>query len=329
MIDRCRYEEALPFFQQALAGDPMDAYVLSQVAICQSHLKGQQALALDSIQAAIGAEPDNAIHHGVKALILCQLNRCEEALIAANQGIGLEPEHPFLRAAQAQAFLGRKRWSDAERAAREALAIDPDFEMAANQLVQSLYEQRQHGETRERVLTLLAERPEDPQAHYNAGYSYLQSGEHHKSLEHFTECLRLDPMFLPARTGILEALRARYRIYRWYLRMHFAVDAWSQRFKLSEWLLPLAIPLIIVSSLLHAIATFFLLFDQRARMTMDHDDKINGSLGGGGILLALVFLLVGGVAGSVFLLKLAATLAAATTMIAFSLASEIPEKLRM
>ena len=81
LLERCRYEEALPFFQKALACDPMDGYVLSQLALCQSHVKGQQLQALETINAAICAEPDNEIHYGLKALILCQLNRCEEALI--------------------------------------------------------------------------------------------------------------------------------------------------------------------------------------------------------------------------------------------------------
>ncbi|MGK0188447.1 MAG: tetratricopeptide (TPR) repeat protein [Verrucomicrobiales bacterium] len=329
LLDRCRYEDAMPFFQQALASDPMDAYVLAQLAVCQSHIHGQQTLALDSINAAIGSEPDNAIHYGMKAMILCQLNHNVDALLAAEQGIALEPDHPFPRAAQAQAFLGRKLWADAERAARAALALDPDHDLASNQLVQALYEQHQHGENRERVLALLADQPEDPHVHYNAGYSYLQSGDHRKSLEHFCECLRLDPLFQAARIGVLEALRARYSIYRWYLKVHFAVDAWSKRFKFSNWLLPLAVPLIIVSSLLHAIATFLLMFDRRARMTMDVDDKINGILGGGGILLGLALLLCGVVSGSIFLLKLSATIGAATLMIAWNLSQEIPDRLRM
>ena len=307
----------------------MDGYVLSQLALCQSHVKGQQLQALETINAAICAEPDNEIHYGLKALILCQLNRCEEALIIAEQGIALEPEQPFLRAAQAQGFLGRKCWADAEGAARAALALDPDHDLASNQLVQALYEQHKRGENRDRVLALLADNPEDPHVHYNAGYSYLQAGDHAKSLEHFIECLRLDSMFQPARIGVLEAMRARYEVYRWYLKVHFAVDAWSKQFKHRDWLLPLAVPFIILSALLHAVATFFLLFDRRARLTMDFDEKLNGILGGGGILMGLALLVIGVVAGSVFLLKLGCCFAAATLLLACGLAHEIPDRLRM
>ena len=315
----------MPFFQQALASDPMDSSVLSQLALCQSHVKGFQEQALQTINAAIGIEPEHPIHYGMKALILCRLGRNHEALTAAGEGIALEPEHPFLRAAQAQAFLGLKRWADAESAARDALVLDPDHDLASNQLIQALYEQHQRGENRERVLALLADNPEDPHVHYNAAYSYLQSGEHEKSLEHFTECLRLDAMFQAARIGILEALRARYGIYRWYLKVHFAVDAWSKRFKYSGWLLPFAVPIIVVSALVHAVATFFLLFDRSARMSMTFDDKINGILGGGGALLGVGLLGIGLFAGSVFAMKLGWCLLAATLMIAWGLADEIPE----
>ena len=319
----------MPFFQQALASDPMDSYVLSRLALCQSHAKGLQEQALRTINVAIGLEPDNDIHYGLKALILCQLNRNQEALEAAGEGIALEPERPFLRAAQAQAYLGLKLWAKAERAAREALALDPDHDLASNQLIQALYEQHQRGENRERVLALLAENPEDPHVHYNAGYSYLQSGDHARSLEHFTECLRLDATFQAARIGILEALRARYGIYRWYLRTHFAIDAWAKRFKYSGWLLPLAVPIIIVSSLLHAVATFFLLFDRRARLSMTTDEKLNGILGGGGVLLGVGAVGIGFLVGAVFLMKLGWCLLASTLMIASGLAHELPERLRM
>ncbi|MEZ5324211.1 MAG: hypothetical protein R3F19_04020 [Verrucomicrobiales bacterium] len=76
--------------------------------------EGLQEQALQTINAAIGLEPDNDIHYGLKALILCQLNRNQEALAVAGEGIALEPERPFLRAAQAQAYLGLKLWADAE-----------------------------------------------------------------------------------------------------------------------------------------------------------------------------------------------------------------------
>ena len=179
------------------------------------------------------------------------------------------------------------------------------------------------------MLALIAANPDDAYAHYNAGYSYLRGGDHEKSLEHFSECLRLDPTFEAGRIGILEALRARYAVYRWYLKAHFAVDGRSQQFRHSQWLLPLAAPLIIVSSLLHAVATFFLLFERRARIAMDFNDKINGILGGGGLFLGLMCLLGGAALGSMFAVKLGATLVLTTLAIAFSLADEIPEKLRM
>ena len=329
LIERSRYKEALPFFQQAQANDPMDGYALSQVAICQVHLPEEREKALYSINAAIGVEPDNESHYGLKAMILCQLALPKKALEATREGIALQPDDPFLCAAEAQAYLTMQRWANAEESARKALALDPDYDLASNQLVQALYEQRECGESRRRILDLLANKPEDPHAHYNAGYSYLQSGDQRKSLEHFTECLRLDPTFEAAQIGILEAMRARYAVYRWYLKMHFTVDAWSKRLKGSEWLLPLVIPVILASALIQAVATFFLLFDRRARLALDFNDKMNGILGGGGILLGLGLMGVGLVTTVWILFKVGAVLSIATVAIAYELANAIPERLRM
>ena len=147
LLDRSRFEDAAPFFQQALASDPTDAWVLSQLAICQSHLKGRQWHALETINAALGFEPDNELHYGMKGMILCQLGQFEAALRTVGEGIAIRPDEPFLRAAEAQAYLGMKRWQGAERAARQALAIDPDHDLASHQLIQALYEQNQGEET--------------------------------------------------------------------------------------------------------------------------------------------------------------------------------------
>ena len=329
LLERGRHEEALGYFQAAMVEDAGDGYVLAQMAICQAHIKAEQATSLETIDAAIIAEPDEPDYFRLKAIILCQLKRPKEGLAVAKAGIGMAPNNPDLRSAEAHAFLCLDRWEEAENSAREALSMDADHSQASNQLVQALYERRAGAETHGLVLTLLSRRPEDAHAHYNAGYSFLQTGDCERALEHFVECLRLDPTFEPARIGLLEAMRGRYAIYRWYLRVYFAMDARAKKLKASELLFPLAIPFLGVAALLHAVASFFLLFDRRARLAMDFQDKIYGVLGGGGILLGLGLLVVGIVTGIGLMWKLGLTLIITTLFIGVELATEIPDRLRM
>ena len=328
LLDCGRHEEALTYFRAAMVDSPDDGYVLARIAICQAHLPDELANSLESIDAAIVAEPDEPDYFRLKALILCQLKRPKEGLEVARAGVGMAPDNPGLRSAEAQAWLCLDRWGEAESAAREALSMDAEHPEASNQLVQALYEKRE-GESHELVLGLLARRPEDAHAHHNAGYSFLQQGDCERALEHFVECLRLDPTFEAGRIGLLEAMRGRYAIYLWYLRSYFALDTRAKNLKASELLFPLALPFLGIAALLHAVASFFLMFDRRARLAMDFEDKIYGILGGGGILVGLGLVLAGGISGIGFLWKLGLTLLVTTAFIGVQLAGEIPDRLRM
>ena len=64
----------------------------------------------------------------------------------------------------------------------------------------------------------LANDPENALTHANQGWAFLHRGDHERALEHFREALRIDPELDWARIGIVEALKARYLIYRFMLR---------------------------------------------------------------------------------------------------------------
>ena len=329
LLDRNRFEEALPYFQAALAEvGPEDGYVLARIAICEANITGRCAKALQTIDAAIGAEPGEADHFRIKALILLRLKRPKEALEAVAYGISIDPGCPNLRSAEAEIHLVLGRWDQAEESARMALAIDPEHEDAANQLVQALYERRDGNENQVLVMELLARNPNDARAHYNAGYGRLQSGDPGAALEHFVECLRLDPDFPPGRAGLLEAMRARYAIYRWYLKLYFALDSRAKRMRRHELLLPLVAPFIGLVAMIHAVASFFLLFDRRARLAMRVEDKL-GALLGGITVLGIVLVAVGLSFGAELAWKLGGVLLATTFLAGFMVASEVSDQLRM
>jgi tetratricopeptide repeat protein len=64
----------------------------------------------------------------------------------------------------------------------------------------------------------LARDPDDAFTHANRGWSLLHEGDPRRALEHFREALRLEPELDFARAGLIEALKARYWLYRQVLR---------------------------------------------------------------------------------------------------------------
>src|SRR5271167_4367816 len=86
-----RYSEAEGFFRDALAQNPNDAFSLMQLAACQLHQQGRGRDALQSIDRALAIEPNEAVYHGMRAVILCSLDRAADALKSAGEGIELDP----------------------------------------------------------------------------------------------------------------------------------------------------------------------------------------------------------------------------------------------
>jgi tetratricopeptide (TPR) repeat protein len=69
--------------------------------------------------------------------------------------------------------------------------------------------------------------PENHETHANQGWVYLEQNEHKLALQHFQEALRLNPTSEFAREGLVEALKARYWIYRAFLQFSFKVTSIS------------------------------------------------------------------------------------------------------
>jgi Tfp pilus assembly protein PilF len=131
-------------------------------------------------------------------------NRHERALEAADQGLALDPEDVrcLNMRTEALARLGRKE--DADRTIRKSLELDP----------------------------------ENPFTHANTGWAVLRQGDHRKALEHFREALRRDPTNEYAKAGLVEALKARYWVYRVFLRYMLWAGSLTGR---AQWILILGL----------------------------------------------------------------------------------------
>lgn len=67
--------------------------------------------------------------------------------------------------------------------------------------------------------TALTHNPESATEHVIHGRTLLLAGQFDRALEHFVEAMRIDPNLPGARSGLLDGLRARNRVYRWLLWM--------------------------------------------------------------------------------------------------------------
>src|SRR5579883_3444342 len=137
-------------------------------------------LAEKELRPALAADPDDAPAHALLALCLVNQKKLDPATEEAERAVACGPGLPATHFALATVRYFRRHYPDAGAAVEGALARDPD----------------------------------DAFTHANRGWAYLHEGDPKNALDHFREALRLDPELEYARGGMIEAMKARYWVYR-------------------------------------------------------------------------------------------------------------------
>ena len=122
----------------------------------------------------------------------------QAALQATQTGLSFDAEHAGLHSLQARALARQGHREQASQAARSALGYGS----------------------------------ESSSIHAQAGWVALETNRSQEALGHFQEALRLNPTSDFARSGLVEALKARYWVYRTFMRFMYwtnSLDAGVRR----------------------------------------------------------------------------------------------------
>lgn len=313
LFQQSRYAEAESLLKTILSQSPDDAEALLLTAVTLYH-QDKDEESHGAILVSLRFEPENDRAHAWKSRILMALYREKEALAAADHALSLDAGDPFNWTTRALIHVQKRRWAQAEADAREALELDPDDEGAHHVLSQTLLYQGKAHENEANIANRLADDPENPIAHCNAGFAALRRRDHRKAGEHFAEALRQDASCEMARDGLIESYRARSAFYRLYLAFSFRMAAFSEKFgsflMIGIWLLyrtirgavqsfspALAAALafayltfVFWSYVARGLSTFFLLTDRFARQALRPKEKLEGLVVGGGFTIGAILI---------------------------------------
>ena len=228
LIQQSRYELATKELQKALAADPDDPIAHALMAVCLAEQKKFDQAYGEARQAATLA-PELPYAQYVLAYVRYRQDLLPEAEQAINNAIQLDPWDADHFALLAQIKFQQRKWQDALEAAERGLEIEAEHLACANLRAMALNRLGRQAEAGRALEDALAQDPENALTHANQGWTALQRGEAHKALEHFRESLRLDPTNDWARSGMIEALKARYFVYRLMLKYHFFMSRLSGR----------------------------------------------------------------------------------------------------
>jgi tetratricopeptide (TPR) repeat protein len=217
LFRQSRFDLAERELRQALGDAPNDARAHALLGLCLAKAERFDEATREA-EEAIALAPDLPLTHYALADILHDRARLEEARAVILEAIRLDPEDADYRALLANILADQQRWPEALAAAEDGLRLDPEHTPATNLRAIALLHLGRKEEAGATIEGALARDPENAASHANLGWNLLHRAEYDRALEHFLEALRIDPTFDWAREGLVEALKARHRIYGLLLR---------------------------------------------------------------------------------------------------------------
>ena len=215
-----RNEEALKYYDQALALRPGHAEVLNNRAVALHELKRFDE-AIESFDQALTAWPEyvEAIYN--RSNILKELNRFEEALAGYEQALARRPDYADALNNQGLALHHLKRFADAVASFEQALKVQPNHFDALNNRGNSLKALDRQPEALASYERALALRPDDVTALTNYGIALQEMKRFTEALANFERARMLRPDYAEAHLGEAEIkllhgdFAAGWREYEW------------------------------------------------------------------------------------------------------------------
>ena len=308
LLQQGRLDLAEPELRRALADDPGDAEAHALLAYVLTDLD-RAGEALDEANSAVGLAPDLPLAHLARSGALLHLDRAKDAEAAAREAIRLDPGNADAFAALAAALTDRRQRQEALDAAEQALALDPEHPGATNLRAIALTRLGRRDEAAGALEGALSRDPENAVSHANRGWTLLHQNDVKGAMLAFREALRLEPGNEWARSGILEAMKARNPVYRGLLAYFLWMDRLSsgQRWGviiggyLAARFIPLLwivyLPVVLLTWTGDSFFSLLLLLDPFGRLVLNREEKIAAGLVGGCLIGGLA-LSIAGVAGA-------------------------------
>lgn len=317
LIQQRRVDDAQKELMLALADQPDHGETLYLLAYC-FNAKHNTPEALNFIGKAIALQPDNDLYYYLFSRILFDADKLVEAQDKIDHAIELNPFDADYFGVAALIRLNRKEYQSALEKANEGLQIDPENQTCLNTRSTSLVKLNKKAEAFSTIQTALEKDPGNSYTHANYGWGLLEKGDHKKALIHFRESLKLKPDNEYAQSGMVQALKAKYWIYRMFLKYAFWIGnmkgklQWAliigfylgirllstvaqQSPELRKIILPIIILYAVFAISTWIISPLFnimLLLNPYGRYALKKDERRASYFTGSGLLVALIGLLL-------------------------------------
>ncbi|MGB4960264.1 MAG: tetratricopeptide repeat protein [Saprospiraceae bacterium] len=313
LISQGRFDQAEAILERLLATGYEGNEIMKMMLIAKMGLsKPKEAEELCTL--ILQRKPDDAFVFYILAVLRSQERKFEEAIKHIREAIRLEPDNANFYAFMAQLLEQSKDFEEAVDWAEKGLNLDPENIDALNARASALVALGRREEAYETINKSLAADPNNSHTHANMGWSMLHYGKTEEALRHFSEALKDNPMNEYAKAGMLEAMKTKFPLYRYFLR----VMLWLSHLKgNSQWayiiggyiiyrllvslsesnpfLQPLLLPVIILIALFFVsswifspLMNLYLLSNNFGKLTLTKEQKESARYVGIALLISIV-----------------------------------------
>ncbi|RAJ75570.1 tetratricopeptide repeat protein [Chitinophaga dinghuensis] len=220
LIEQRRFQDAISYILEHLASLPNNSYALYLLAFC--HIQLQQIDEAEIVvNNALAIDPTRDTLFFLKARIAFMKDEYQDAIQAIKEAIAINPQEADYFAFWSQVLLSKSFYKEGLAKAEEGLALAPEHENCLNMRSNALYYLGKKDAAFSDLKDVLSRNPEDAYSHASLGWKRLEAGDHRQAVEDFRESLRLHPNQLWSKRGALQALQARYLIFRQILKYTF------------------------------------------------------------------------------------------------------------
>lgn len=220
LIGQKRYDMAEEQLNKLLAEAPDHSLAIAYKALIKLNTRqAKQALLLAQNSLSLDPESDFALYIIAMAhMEMLDMKKAQEAIVRA---IAIQPYFADYYGIHANIKLNMRDYKDAAELAKQGLQINPESMICRNVLSTAQLKLGDKEASFQTIEKALERDPENAMTHANYGWGQLEKGSHKKALEHFKEALAKDPEDEYARAGMLEALKAKFFLYRAFLKYYF------------------------------------------------------------------------------------------------------------
>lgn len=231
LMSQNRMELAEEQLRMVLASESSHSEAHAMLALCLVERRAFDA-ATEEAQQAIFHGPEEPTGHYSLARVMLRRNRLREAREAINEALRLSPWNAGYFATLAGIEAAAERWDEVLKAAQQGLEADPEDEGCENLRAAALTNLGRRSEAGLTIQESLRRNPENAVTHANEGWRLLHVRQPEQAMVHFREALRLEPNLEWARRGIVEAMKARFFIYRMMLGFFLWIGRFPPRTRL-------------------------------------------------------------------------------------------------